>query len=142
MKKSIRVCAILLILALAFSSVSCIKSDVAKATVDDLFACLSEGRFEDATALFHPISNVADVSALQTFDADLKSACGASFTDGIRVEKYVGFRSAAYDSTVDGALYELSMIALIGEVSLNVVVSVVENDDGYGIAEFRAGLRD
>ena len=55
------------------------------------------------------------------------------FQAGIEIEKYTGFSSSLYDSTVDGSTYELTMHTKVGDKKVIFTIEIVNNEKGYGI---------
>ena len=139
MKTNIRLMAAFLLLACSLSLVSCISSDHAKASVQELFTCLGEGRYEDAASLCHPIAGVKSGSVFSDLADRIKEQIGVTFTDGIEIVRYTGFTSYAYHSSVKGARYELTMEIKIGGVAVPAQAIIVENDDGYGVGGIHFG---
>ncbi len=130
---SVRVLSAVILLAFVLSLTSCISGDQAKASAEELFVCLSEERYEDAVALFHPLSGVNEESVFSSLAEQMNDAYGAVFSDGMEIVRYTGFRSAAYDTEVGGSRYDLVMEVRIGDVAMTAQLVVIDNDDGYGI---------
>lgn len=126
-----KICILMTVLTLMCLLVSCsggISSDEAKESVESLFLCLSGERYEDAAAMCHPMAEItADVFS------EGEDELSIDFADGITVTKYTGFKASFYNSSVDGSLYELSGVATCGETTLDFSITVVRNDEGYGI---------
>ena len=55
------------------------------------------------------------------------------FQAGIEIEKYTGFPSMYYDSTVGGSTYKLTMGTKVGENTLRFTIEIVQNENVYGI---------
>ena len=138
-KLCIRAISALLLISLALTLVSCISSEDAKASANELFTCLEEGRYEDAVALCHPISGVQSGETFASLADQIKEALGVTFTDGIEIVRYTGFKTSAYESSVDGSRYDLAMEITIGGVTVPAQVVIVDNDDGYGIGGVHFG---
>lgn len=51
----------------------------------------------------------------------------------INVEKYTGFKSSWYDSSVGGSTYSLTMKIAASDKIIQMEVEIVKNDAGYGI---------
>lgn len=51
----------------------------------------------------------------------------------IQIDKYTGFSSSYYDSTVGGSAYTLQMDVLLNGESISMAIEIVKNDNGYGI---------
>ena len=69
---------------------------------------------------------------LEAFFQGLESQAGLDFSN-IVIDKYTGFSSSYYDSTVKGAAYSLDMDVLAGGQDLEIEIEIVKNDNGYGI---------
>ncbi len=115
-----------------FSFTSCgkgIKGDEAKAFINDFFAAIVDEDYDKAEEFLHP-KRPAD---LETFLLNVEKEENVDFQSGIEVEKYTGFSSALYDSTVDGSTYELTMRTNVGDKEVEFIIEIVSNEDGYGI---------
>ena len=55
------------------------------------------------------------------------------FQAGIEVERYTGFSSALFDSTVNGSIYELTVLTKVGDKKVIFTIEIVNNKNGYGI---------
>lgn len=133
MKKALRILSVLMIVCLCALPLSAceggIKGDEAKAFINDFFAAIVAEDYETAEGMLHP-QRPADLKAfLQT----VEEKEGVDFQNGIEIERYTGFSSSYYDSTVDGSTYELTMRTKVGEKTVRFVVEIVKNDAGYGI---------
>ena len=105
-----------------------ISGDEAKSYINDFLEKISAEDYEGAKEFLHP-ERPADVEEL--FEA-LKSEENIDFSD-FKIEKYTGFRSALYDSTVDGSAYSLTMKVSASDRILQMEIEIVKNDNGYGI---------
>ena len=85
--------------------------------------------YEAADALLHPDYPLDVPEYLSSIEAKH----GVDFQSGVCIEKYTGFSSAYYLSDVKGSQYELTMRAEIGTTDARFVISVVRNDNGFGI---------
>ena len=115
-----------------FSLVSCgnaIKSDEAKEFINDFFDALVDEDYEKAEGYLHP-DRPAD---LESFFLDVEKEADIDFQEGIEIEKYTGFHSSIYDSTVDGSAFELTMRTKVGDTEVIFTIEIVKNDSGYGI---------
>ena len=115
-----------------FSFVSCgnaIKGDEAKAFINDFFEALVAEDYDKAETFLHP-ERPAD---LEAFFLNVEEKENIDFQLGIDVEKYTGFSSSLYDSTVDGSTYELTMRTSVGDERVKFTIEIVKNDNGYGI---------
>lgn len=103
-----------------------------------VFLCLSEERYEDAAALFHPSYGIT-VSEIEALADVLADTYGVDVKDGIVLKRTTGFQSSAYTTEVDGARYEMSMNVTIGGKAFDAVIVIVRNDAGYGITRLTFG---
>ena len=114
------------------SLVSCgngIKGDEAKAYINDFFAAVVAEDYDKAESLLHP-ERPAD---LETFLLNVENEENVDFQEGIEIEKYTGFSSSLYDSTVAGSTYELTMRTKVGNKTVKFTIEIVRNENGYGI---------
>jgi len=70
---------------------------------------------------------------MEAFFLQVEQEESMDFQEGIEIERYTGFSTSWYDSSVDGSRYELSMRAKVGDKTVSFTVEVVRNEDGYGI---------
>ncbi len=115
-----------------FSFVSCgngIKGDEAKAFINDFFAAIVAEDYDKAEGFLHP-ERPAD---LETFLLNVEKEEEVDFQAGIEIEKYTGFSSSLYDSTVNGSRYELTMRTKVGDKKVKFTIEIVNNENGYGI---------
>lgn len=127
-----RICSLLLCLVLLFCLTGCsggISGDEAKAHIASFLEAVSAGDFAKAAEHLHP-DRPADLAAY--FDS-IEQGLGVDFQSGVTVEKYTGFRSAVYDSSVGGSAYTLDMQLSVGQTTLTASIEVVRNDSGFGI---------
>ncbi len=118
-----------------FSFASCgngIKGDEAKAFINDFFAAIVAEDYDKAEGFLHP-ERPAD---LETFLLNMEKEENIDFQAGIEIEKYTGFSSSLYDSTVDGSTYELTMHTNVGDKIVTFTIEIVNNENGYGIYNF------
>ena len=123
---------ILIVCFCVFSFVSCgngIKSDEAKAFINDFFAEIVAEDYDKAESFLHP-DRPAD---LEKFFLNVEKEKNIDFQSGIEIEKYTGFSSSLYDSTVDGSTYELTMRTKVGDKKVIFTIEIVNNENGYGI---------
>ena len=114
------------------SLVSCgkgIKRDEAKSLINDFFAAIVEEDYDKAEGLLHP-ERPAD---LEGFLLGIEKDEDIDFQAGIKIERYTGFSSSLYDSTVDGSTYELTMRTKVGDDKVIFTIEIVKNENGYGI---------
>lgn len=133
-RKMVTITAVFLLLCFAFSFASCIKSEEARALTENVFACLSEARYEDALALFHPSSGITEASELESLVKQLNEYYEADVSEGIVIDKVTGVKSSAYNTSVDGSVYQMNMALSVGETKMASYIVIVRNDDGYGVA--------
>jgi hypothetical protein len=125
---------LVLVLALAFSLVSCgsrVKKDEAEKTTEAFLSAIASGDFEGAKAHLHPERQID----LEKYFNDKEARIGVDFQKGIEIKKYTDRSSSAYDSEVDGGEYELEANIIVDGVALEITVDIVRNDLGYGIYE-------
>ncbi len=128
-----------LLLCFAFSFASCIKSDEARNMAEQMFACLSEGRYEDALALCHPASGITEASELESLVKQVNEYYEVDVSEGIVIDKVTGVKSSAYNTSVDGSAYQMNMSLLVGETKIASYIIIVKNDDGFGVAGIHFG---
>ena len=120
-------CSLLLLTAVACSGG--IKGEDAKATVADFLAAIAAEDYAAAESLLHP----ERPAALEPFFLSVEEDEGLDFAQGIEIEKYTGFSSAYYDSTVDGSTYALTVRTRVGDETVKFTVELVKNEKGFGI---------
>lgn len=116
----------------AFYFVSCgngIKGDEAKAFINDFFLAIVAEDYDKAESFLHQ-ERPGD---LETFLLNVEKEENVDFQAGIEIEKYTGFSSSLYDSTVDGSTYELTMRTKVGDKKITFTIEIVNNENGYGI---------
>ncbi len=106
-----------------------IKKNDAVATVEDFFYAVSIDDPEKAEKLLHRDCTLDVEKLLSNAETDK----GIDFQSGVSIEKYTGFASSYYDSRYGGSMYALTMRASVSDVKLTVTVTVIQNDNGYGI---------
>lgn len=106
-----------------------IKSSEAKAHINEFFAAIVDEDYSKAETLLHP-ERPAD---LESFFLNVEVEKGIDFQKGIEIEKYTGFSSSFYDSSVGGSTFELMMTTTIGEKTVEFAVETVKNESGFGI---------
>lgn len=136
MKRIFRMIVAIMIACLFVSSlVSCgngIKGDDAKVFINDFFAAIVAEDYDKAEGFLHP-ERPAD---LEPFLQNVEKQANVDFQAGIVIEKYTGFSSSLYDSSVDGSTYELIMRAKVGDKQVRFTIEIVKNEIGYGIYNF------
>ena len=126
-----RLLAICLIIMFALSLSACtdgISKDEAKAHISGFLEKVSTDDYKAAEEFLHP-ERPAD---LQAFFDGIESENEIDFSN-ISIEKYTGFKSSLYDSTVNGSAYSLTMDVSSSGKSFQMEIEIVENDNGYGI---------
>lgn len=99
-----RISALLIAILALFCLTGCsggISADEAKAHTDTFFAAVSAGDYAAAEACLHP----ERPTDLTEYFTSLLAGIGQPADARFAVSDYNGFRSAVYDSTVDGATY-------------------------------------
>lgn len=109
-----------------------IDKDEAKSFINDFFEAIVAEDYEKAETFLHP-ERPAD---LEKFLLNVEQTQNLDFQAGIEIDRYTGFSSAYYDSTVDGSTYELTMRTNICENTVRITVEIVQNENGYGIYNF------
>lgn len=126
---------LMLCLFLSLSLFACsggINGEEAKTFISDFLGAVAEGDYERAQTFLHP-ERPAD---LKTFLDGIEADTGLDFSAGIEIERYTGFSSMFYDSSVNGSAYELSFRARVGDTSVRMAIEIVKNEAGYGIYNF------
>ena len=129
-----RIVSLLASLLIVFSLVACsggIQGKEAKETVTSFFEAVEDGDYAAAEGYLHP-DRPAD---LEAFFEGVEVAKGVDFSS-VDIEKYTGFKSSFYDSTVGGSAYSLMMRVSISGVEAEMEIELVRNEAGYGIYNF------
>lgn len=100
----------------------------AKEVVNGLLQAVEDEDYDAAQELLHP-DRPAD---LEAFFEGVEAAKGVDFSS-VDIEKYTGFKSSFYDSTVGGSTYSLRMRVTVSGVDAKMEVEIVRNEAGYGI---------
>ena len=127
-----KVTALILLSVLVFSLSACantIKGTEARTHVQHFLEEISEGDFTEAKTYVH----ADQTKDLEDFFNSVEQSREVDFQDGIEIERVTGFNIMFYSSDVDGCKYELSMILTVSEKELPVTVTLVRNDNGFGI---------
>ena len=136
MKRILTLLAALTLLLTAIGSLSAcaggVSRDEAKEITNALFTAMTAENYEEAAALFHPATSMT-AELMESTTETLRTEMGADFDEGVSIERYVGMKSAYYDSNFDGSVYELTMEARVGDQTLHITAEVVRNDEGYGL---------
>lgn len=127
------VLAALLLLLTALNACSGgVSRDEAKELTNALFDAMAAERYEEAAALFHPATSMT-AELIESSADTLRTEMGADFTEGVTIERYVGMKSAYYDSNYGGSVYELTMKVQVGDKTLSITTEAVRTDEGYGL---------
>ena len=136
MKRFLTILISLTLLLAALGSLSAcsggVSRDEAKEATDAYFAAMAAARYEEAAALFHPATSMT-AELMESTAETLRTEMGADFDEGVSIERYVGMKSAYYDSNFGGSVYELTMEVKVGAKTLTVTTEVVRTDEGYGL---------
>lgn len=132
LKKALAIIIMSLCIISLASCKSGIKGDEAKALINDFFDAIVDEDYDKAESLLHP-DRPAD---LETFLLNVEKEEDIDFQSGIKIEKYTGFSTSLYDSTVDGSTYELTMRTKVGDKKVTFTIEIVSNEKGYGIYNF------
>ena len=128
MKKTVILLAALLML-LSFASCSgTIKSGEAKEQIRNYFDAVEEKNYALADTFLHPDSAIES----EVFFGELESKRNFDCSN-IEIERYTGFSTKLYLSTVSGTTYSLKMDAIIGDEPVALEVQLVKNRNGFGI---------
>ena len=122
---------VILAFALVITLSACsggISGDEAKTLINDFFEAVESGDYAAAETFLHP-ERPAD---LQAFFEGIEQENNLDFST-VEIEKYTGFESALYDSTVDGSVYSLTMKLSVSGQTVKSEIEIVKNDSGYGI---------
>lgn len=122
---------IFLVLIIVFSLSACsggISGDEAKSHINGFFEKISSEEYEAAEEFLHP-ERPAD---LQEFFEALENEKNVDFSS-VNIEKYTGFKSSWYDSSVGGSTYSLTMKIAASDKIIQMEIEIVKNDAGYGI---------
>ena len=128
-KKLLTITIVCLLVLSLMSCASGIKGDEAKALINDFFAAIVAEDYDKAESFLHP-ERPAD---LEAFLLNVEQEENVDFQAGIEIEKYTGFSSSMYDSTVNGSTYELTMRTKVGDKTVKFTIEIVKNENGYGI---------
>ncbi len=106
-----------------------ISGDEAKAHINGFFDAVRKENYEQAETFLHP--ELADTD-LKTFFEGAESQLSVDFAT-LGLDKYTGFSTSFYNSNVGGSIYSLNMAVNISGKTIDMVIEIVKNDDGYGI---------
>jgi hypothetical protein len=99
--------------------------------VKGFFAAISDEDFEKAEEFLHPKMELE--VELKTLFEGMENTWDVELENGITVEKFTGFKTTVHSTEVDGSILTLSMNLTIDSKSTTADVTMVENDDGFGI---------
>ncbi len=122
---------IILALVFVFSLCACsggISGDEAKSHINAFFEKIEVEDYKAAEEFLHP-ERPAD---LQVFFETLENEKNVDFSS-LNIEKYIGFKSSLYDSSVGGSAYSLTMKIAASDKIIQMEIEIVKNDSGYGI---------
>lgn len=126
-------CIVLLLLLMTSLLAGCqggVDREKAHADVAAFFEKIADGDYAAAEAYLHP-ANALDLE--KYFDTLENEIEGLDFQAGLAVKNGSNFSWSYYDSKVSGSQYTSDYVLTVGEISLDVSVQIVQNDDGYGI---------
>lgn len=139
MKKTLRnMMIVIVLLVFAFTLVSCgtgIKAADAKDLINEFFNAVVEEDYQKAKTLLHPECS-ADI---ENFFLQVEKEKSVDFQRGITIDKYTGFSTSLYDSSVGGSRYELTMKTTVDGKSAEFTIEIIKNEAGYGI--YHIGLK-
>lgn len=107
--------------------------DQAKATANEFFGYISEGKYTEAEALLHPDIVLGD--GLQTQFEQFESWAGVDLSKGMSF-KTTGFHSSVYDTEYGGAHVELEGMLQIDGKSFEAEIEFIKRDNVFGIYNF------
>ena len=105
-----------------------ISGDEAKSHINGFFEKIESEDYAAAEEFLHP----ERPAELQVFFETLENEHNVDFSN-IRIEKYTGFKSSVFDSTVSGSVYCLTMNVAVSDKIIEMAIEIVKNDNGYGI---------
>ena len=115
---------------LMFSSCSGgIDKNKAKNFINDFFDEVVAENYENAETFLHP-ERPGD---LRSYFLNIENNTDLDFQNGIQIERYTGYSSTYYDSTVGGSTLELNIRVRIGDNTADFTIEIVQNKAGYGI---------
>ena len=106
-----------------------VTGDEAKAHIHSFFEAVDAGDYEKAETYLHPERPIS----LEKFFGTIKESENLDFQSDITIEKYTGFSSSYYDSTVKGSTYTLDMKTTVGDEEVKISIEIVRNEKGFGI---------
>ena len=139
--KIFRIALLTLVLLLCFTSctlVDDLKRDAANVAVFALeFVDLIENpTLEKAEELTHPSSPLTAENVIERLENDEKLAGVDPSTQSITLEEVGEATFKFHDAELGGNVYEIGCVVVIGETRFTVVLTMLSNDDGFGIYDF------
>lgn len=122
---------IFLVFIFAVSLCACsggISRDEAKSHINGFLEKIEAEDYAGAEEFLHP----ERPAELQVFFETLEAENDVDFSN-INIERYTGFSTALYDSTVGGSTYGLTMKIVVSDKIIQMEIEIVKNDNGYGI---------
>lgn len=105
-----------------------ISGDEAKSHINGFLEKIESKDYVAAEEFLHP-ECPAD---LQVFFETLEDENDVDFSS-INIEKYTGFKTSLFNSTVGGSTYSLAMKVAASDKIIQMEIEIVKNDNGYGI---------
>jgi hypothetical protein len=132
-KKTAALIAALCILVCALTSCDASVDGKVKRFVNDFFAEVEAGNYEEAETYLHPMLP-AD---LAMYFGDMESKEGIDFQDGIKIERYISYTDMSFDTSLNANVCELKIRTKVSGVGIRFNIGIMENADGYGIYSFK-----
>ena len=132
-KKTAALIAALCILVCALTSCDASVDGKVKRFVNDFFAEVEAGNYEEAETYLHPMLP-AD---LAMYFGDMESKEGIDFQDGIEIERYISYTDMSFDTRLNANVCELKIRTKVSGVGIRFNIGIMENADGYGIYSFK-----
>ena len=124
--------AVFCLIAFSFCFAGCIKGDDAKKLTKDFLEAIDDEDYEKGETYLHPNYNLNIKKEIE----EIEARKNVDFSNGVEIDKYHGFSSTLYASEVDGSEFELDFTIIVDGKRLEAHISIVDNDDGYGIYYF------
>ncbi len=102
----------------------------AKACADEFFSYVSDEKYTEAQALFHP--DIVIEGNLENLFLHIKDTTGADIENGFSV-KYTGFQSSLYDTEYGGSHYSLNGTIEIDGHPFDLEIEFIKRDEVFGI---------
>jgi len=123
---------VLLIIMSALCFTSCgmgLDKDKANDDIIEFLRAVRNDDFKGAKQYLHPSFE----DDIESFFSEVEEQLDIDLQSGITILGYFGSYYAAYTSDVDGSLYERYLEIEVSGKVYDLIVTVVENDEGYGI---------